>query len=149
MTRSSIKRFIHLALALSLLPACFGPSDMDRIATVQSDLVLLIEGKDSTSIIRHCPDDLSSLTITMDSGGYTLKPESLSEIEDALAEFQEAFNAEEIDLTQQNVDLTGDTARVSLTFRISDEGWERMMPVRLDLAREGDRWVLRGLHLFN
>ena len=47
------------------------------------------------------------------------------------------------------IEVSGGTAQASMTFRVSDEGWERLLPVRLDLEKHGDRWVLVGLHLFD
>jgi hypothetical protein len=47
------------------------------------------------------------------------------------------------------VDIDEGQARVSITFRVSDEGWERTLPVRLDLDKMGNRWVLTGLSSFD
>jgi len=142
--------YVVAALAMcALLAGCFGQSDSDRIGEVQSDLVLLVEGKSTSSFVRHCPVEFSDLQITMESGRYSMVPDSLDDLEEALDEFQEAFNGEDVDLTQENVEINGSRAHVSMTFRVSDEGWEKLLPVRMDLVKRSDRWVLEGLHLFN
>jgi hypothetical protein len=149
-SRASVNGTLVAALvACVVLGGCFGQSDSDRIGEVQSDLVLLVEGKSTTNLVRHCPDELSDMEITMESGRYEMIPDSLDELEEYLDEFREPFNGEDIDLTQENVEITDGTARASMTFRVSDEGWERLLPVRLDLERHGERWVLVGLHLFD
>lgn len=140
---------IAVLASVLLLGGCFGQSDSDRIGEVQSDLVLLVEGKSSTNIIRHCPDELSDMRITMESGRYAVEPESLDELEEALDEFRVPFNGEEIETTQENVDIGEGKASASMTFRVSDDGWERLLPVRMDLEKHGERWILVGLHLFD
>ncbi len=140
---------IAAAGSVLLLAGCFGQSDSDRVGEAQSDLVLLVEGKSTTNLVRHCPDELSDMKITMESGRYVIEPDSLDELEEALAEFREAFNGEQIETTQENVEIDGGKAHVSVTFRVSDQSWERLLPVRMDLEKNGDRWVLLGLHLFN
>lgn len=140
---------LGMAVVAATLWGCFGPSDSDRVGEIKSDLVLLIEGKDRNALIRHCPDDISDIKISMESGHYIIVPESLDELEEALDEFRSTFNGERVETTQENVDIEGDTARVSMTFRVTDEGWERILPVRMDIEREADRWVLHGLHVFD
>jgi hypothetical protein len=142
--------YLVAAVALcALASGCLGQSDSDRIDEVQSDLVLLVEGKGSTHLVRHCPDEFSDLEITTESGRYSMVPDSLDDLEEALDEFQTAFNGEDVDLTQENVEIDRGKAHVSMTFRVSDDGWERLLPVRMDLVKDSDRWVLEGLHLFN
>lgn len=145
-TRSTISAAL---VASVLLVGCFGQSDSDRVDIITSDLILLVEGKGSNQLVRHCPDDLSDLTISMESGGYVVEPESLDELEEALDEFRSPFNGEAIETTQERVDIDEGQARVSITFRVSDEGWERTLPVRLDLDKMGNRWVLTGLSSFD
>jgi hypothetical protein len=140
---------IVAAATCAAATGCLGPSDSDRIGQIRSDLVLFMEGKDRMQVVTHCPDDLSKMKITMESGGYVMEPESLDELDEALDEFRDAFSAETLELTQETVEIDGSSARVNLTFRLGDEGWEKLVPVRLDLERESGRWVIRGLHAFN
>jgi hypothetical protein len=150
MIRTFHMRFAIMGTAGAMfLASCLGPSQSDRIGEVRSDLVLLMEGKDPDAILRHFPGDPSHVKISMNSGGYSVSPETIHELEEALDEFRLVFNGDSIDLTQEKVDIEGDTARVSLTFRVSEDAWDRVIPVRMDLEHEGDRWVLRGLHAFD
>ena len=148
-SRKTFTGTLAAVAACALLCGCFGQSDSDRIGEVQSDLVLLIEGKSTTNLIRHCPDELSEMKITMESGRYVTEPDSLDELEEALDEFRQAFKGEDIETTQENVEVDEGKAHVSMTFRVSDEGWERLLPVRMDLEKNADRWVLVGLHVFD
>lgn len=128
---------------------CFGPSDEDRIDAVKDDLVLHLEGKDATSILAHTPDDLSTMKISMDSGDYVVNPDSISELEEGLWDFSTVFNGDDLELTQQNITVTGDTGRVNLTFQVMEDDWKRTVPVRMDMRRVEDRWIMVGLHAFN
>ncbi len=143
------KGLLAILLLATITTGCFGPSDGDRIGQVVDDLILHIEGKDSASILRHVPLDPTRMRISMDSGDYSVEPDSLNEAEEALWDFATIFNGDDVNLTQENVVVSGDTARVSLTFKVVDQSWERTIPVRMDLRRQGDDWVLVSLEAFN
>jgi hypothetical protein len=116
---------------------------------VRDGLVDLVEGKGSAGIVRYCPDDLTRMKISLGSGSYTLVPESLDVLEDGLEDVRLVFNGEQIDVTQENISIEGDSAHLSMTFVVSDQSWEQTLPARVDLERAGDRWVIRGLHVFD
>ena len=62
-----------IAISIPLIAAgCMGNSDADRIGQARGALVDLVEGEDSGAIVEHCPDEISDLRISMESGGWVI-----------------------------------------------------------------------------
>jgi len=146
------KRITVCAIALSIplaAASCMGNSDADRIGQARGALVDLVEGEDSGAIVEHCPDEISEMRISMESGGWVIEPESMEDLEEALEDFRGVFDGQSVEMTQHQTQIDGNRARENLTFRVTDDGWDRVVPVRMDLERRDGRWVVVGIHSFD
>jgi len=150
--RKALSIPLVLLLGLSAAQGCSPSQERERVRDIKEAFLDLVEGRDDgAALLRYLPEEIGGFELSMEGGKYRASPRTLDDVELIFEDFARQFQGDALDILQANETLGLEQGALTWTIKVVDGSLERVLPVRVTIARGGDdgSWVVREIDVFD